>query len=192
MKTIKPTEFVRRAVSTDVGRYNMQSAWWEGSRVIGCDGYRLHWVEGLEPVEGYQYVDGIGEVPPNVNVVIKPLEPAVATWTPTRDEIKALKTLIKLIEPDRVRVSTLEIADRVQLLGPTDTLVQWHLPLTATPIRTEFRIGLQLRYLVDALIPGAYHYIHVGNGQIRVTYGGIYETYHALICQCQLDDCKHK
>ena len=190
MKRVEPTEFAARAVSTDVGRYNLQSAWRQDTRVIGCDGYRLHWVEGLEPVEGYQYVDGIGGVPPNVNVVIKRLAAVavVATWKPTRDEIKSLKTLIKLSEPGRVRVSTLEIADRVRLLGPTDTLVQWHLPLTATPIRTDIRIGLQLRYLLDALIPGVYHYIHLGDDQIRITYGGAYETYHALIGQCQLDD----
>jgi hypothetical protein len=148
----------------------------------------------MAAIEGYQYLDGRDTEPPRIDSVIRPLEKATFTFAPEKDLIKSLKTLCKLTGNSRFDITILEIVGKdVRLLATSDRDVQWSVAIPSctvhNPEAKRFRIGVQLPYLVDALIPTEETEVYLGNGQIRIKYNGIYHAYNALIMPIHLNSC---
>lgn len=160
LKAISPLDYVSRAVSKDETRFNMQSAYRDGQRLIATDGHRLHLVEGLE---GNQqgFIDGTDSEPPPYDSVIPKKATTIARLAITDKQIRQLGLLVKTIK-ERTPVVILESNPSEGTVTLTRSFVPdcesveggFHVVFRGVEELKPFKVGINLRYFVEALIGG--------------------------------------
>lgn len=160
--TVSPFDYVSTAVSTDEGRYNMTAAYRERDRLIATDGHRLHMVSGLAMQSEGSFVDGRSGQFPNYEAVIpkKPFD--IATVTFNKKQIAQLNKVVKLFT-DRNCGTRLTFSGNTLTIGAvadkSESQGAWSIVLTFdcegvdSLKATQWSVGLNLRYFVEALIP---------------------------------------
>lgn len=205
MKTLPALEYVNRAVSTDVSRYNLNAAWRQDTRLCATDGHRVHLVSNLAIVHQITYVDGRDCTPPDVDRVMGELPSRLFDWNPTKSQLQVLRALCRIAPLKRAYgvVAILEVtSSAVTLRSPHDACLQWSLQLEGVDIEdrtTPLRIGVTLPYLLDAVTDMGHcsvrHDPADTSGRNLKRLGNIEISYHisnlsdyrAIICPVRLD-----
>ena len=158
MATISAFDYVSVAVSTDEGRYNMTAAYREKDRLVGTDGHRLHMVSGLAMQSEGSFVDGRDASFPNYEAVFPKNPKDLASVTFTKKQISHLNKLVKLFN-DRNCGTDFTFKDGALILtakeASTEAHGAWVTTMTFDCVtKGEWSVRLNLRYFVEALIPG--------------------------------------
>jgi DNA polymerase III sliding clamp (beta) subunit (PCNA family) len=162
-KAVSPLDYVARAVSKDESRYNMQSAYRDGKRLVATDGHRLHLVDGLDgDTKGFLDGDNTYQFP-NYETVIPKGPLTVARLAIDDKQIRQLGHLLKTIK-EKNAVVTMESNPN----EGTITLSREFRPecesleggfrvvfRNAGELR-PFKVGINLRYFIEALLGGIY------------------------------------
>ena len=201
-----PTEYTERAVSLDHGRYNLNATYREEDRLIGCDGHRLHLVRNLPKVEKPHFSNGQDAEFPNYRTVMLKEEDRflMAELVFSRKQLTQLKALVKLC-PDRNCGVTVTLNRKAQSLtisqvDPTSTDMRevqlvWTYTHHSTGhhyIGADITFGMNLRYIVEALIPDMHLSLHGKDATAPFELTSLPHpdsgiVYHAVIMPLRLD-----
>jgi len=149
-------EYINLAVGTDSNRLGLCKPYRDTNSLYGCDGHRLHYIDGL-PTQTPSYVDGSDDyIYPHVRGTI-PKEGSRSSYSvimPVKRTMKELDAFLKLY-----RAFACKHAECFFERGSLRIVLQGHnftanLQIPATMEHQEpFKVLLHLPYLVDALRP---------------------------------------
>jgi DNA polymerase III sliding clamp (beta) subunit (PCNA family) len=149
-------DYVSLAVSKDAGRINLTGVYRDKTRLVGTDGHRLHLVDGLPEVEKPHYVDGRDLEFPNYETAFLSDAQMLCEFPVVKEDIKRIKALIGLYPKGEYPIAKLAVRAGRLFLESTGNQPGLLFSLSFSVDQKaveEFEIGINLKYLVDALIP---------------------------------------
>ena len=104
-------EYINKAISKDLRRVNLTSAYYSKTELVACDGHRLHYKPHLEPSDkAYYLTPGIDQEYPDVSLIFNQVSvtPQAKNDIALSDsELKELRGLIAMFGKKREIVCTL-------------------------------------------------------------------------------------
>lgn len=189
--------FIKLAISKDDTRFNLCEIYRDKTEIVGCDGSRLHWSNGLPEVRPH-FLSGLDAEYPDWKQVLPKGSPEAACqlWGQTLDyaKLKAFHTLVKAFDKKSQLVKAENTSRGLKLSCSHDNMkAEIILPSTeAENMPLEFIVGFNLGHLLDALKPLDRSNVmvticfHGVLTPIRLDYTGDFEHCHAIIMPMRL------
>lgn len=154
---MNPIDYITRAVSTDESRYNLTSAYRDTDKLVATDGHRLHY-SILEKTDSPHFLNPTiqGEYP-NVDAVLTGLNtnPIRCAFKPKKLELKQLGLIAKLNPlkscPVLLSGEDEHLTLKLESLHGVKASLTFE---TSEVFDLEWTALINLRYFIDALIPG--------------------------------------
>jgi hypothetical protein len=199
MTKFDPQKYVTTALSKDAGRGALQHIYRDKTKLIGCDGYRLHMIEKLPAVESPHFLlnDYDGQYP-NYEAVIpaSDKERYIGKILVSKNEMKRLKGLISFIGTDKnpvVKMYRDEATHRHLQISYSSIFES--LPHTAKiTIEVEdtslhlnfFKMGLKLKDLTEVLIEEQWMTVWVNPDMSSIIFRCDHLNTYGLLMACKL------
>lgn len=182
MDTIK---YLELATSKDRSRYNLTSIYRDVDSMVACDGYRLHIVGGLAPIDKPHLLDGNPSEYPNYRCCLPDTMNTIGYLKFDKKQVKQIKALATLI---RVKpIIKLTVADSKLRLEYSTATVGGYIQFDIDQVDNFEPVGINLEYLIDAIVPDQRITLKQGSSghkAIILSYDA-YQTF-GLIMPCKL------
>lgn len=149
-------EWILSAQSTDQTRYDLCGIWRYQTYLLACDGYRMHYRNGLEPVGKPYMLSGADAQPLTFEAVIPTNTPRYeAKIVTSKDLIKKLTAMIKMIKLASCygkAPAKFEVCNKYLTISYSfkDLNISTKIALTEEPALCG-SVSLTLQYFVDAI-----------------------------------------
>jgi len=199
MDTMK---YLELAVSKDPSRYNLCAIYRDTDCMVATDGYRLHMVTNLAPIDKPHFVNGTDGEFPDYTVVIPKEIQIVGGIKLDKRQLKQLKQYSDFIGKDKV--STMNVNGRLNIehdqvtdggfgitLAYTDGLISATITLPMNDYKqgTDKPIGIKANQLYEALVPDTQFAISRGvNEHSPWMLSTLHHNTTAVIMPCRITD----
>lgn len=178
-------KYLELAVSKDCNRYTLTSIYRDIDSMVACDGYRLHIVGGLAPIDKPHLLNGDPSEYPNYRCCLPDSQNTIGYLKLDKKQIKQIKALATLI---RVKpIVKLTVIDSKLKLEHGTASVGGYIQFDIDQVDNFEPIAINLEYLIDAIV--ADHRITLKQGSsghraLILSYDA-HQTF-ALIMSCKL------
>lgn len=156
MTTENSMKFVELAVSKDQTRYNLCGMYRDKKHLVGTDGHRIHFANGLPEIETGHYLNGIDAQFPDWNQVLPKVEPVSVFILKLDKDVINFLSGVKVMDKDtKAQRISLELADggllRFHYSGQLGVMSAFYSHTVFEVSGPTFEVGFNVHYLLDVL-----------------------------------------